>query len=260
MYICPASYRLLSRGPSSLHARSALVVDLDETLLFRSRGLLDTLSLYATRSAHAGVAYPSALEVLSRLQRRLQVIAVTARWWGAAGSTRRWLDARGLGDVGVVHAAAPHPGDASRAGFKAAALRRLRCWGWDPVAGAGDRPSDMEAYAGEGLAALMLTHAVGAPPGAPAAAAQRLLDAEAALRVRGEQQHGSAGNSGDTRPLVLHFSDCAAARALPGMRAVPLCALPAAARAPAGGALFAARLSVPLWEQVEEALDGLRLC
>jgi hypothetical protein len=44
------------------------------------------------------------------------------------------------------------------------------------------------------------------------------------------------------------------------MRAVPLCALPAAARAPAGGALFAARLSVPLWEQVEEALDGLRLC
>jgi hypothetical protein len=248
MYICPISYRILSRGPSRLSTPATLILDLDETLLYRSRGVLDTLSIYTTSNPRSGVSYPSALEAVHRLQTRFNVVAVTARWRGAAGSTRRWLDARGLGGVAAVHAAAPHPGDSSRGAFKAAAVRRLRDWGWDAVAGVGDRPSDLVAYAGEGLAALMLAHAVGAPAGAPAAAAQRLLLAEVALR----------GRDGGAQPTVLHFSDCAAARALPGMRSAPLRALPAVARAPAGGALFsAARLGTPLWEQVEEALEGL---
>jgi hypothetical protein len=94
----------------------------------------------------------------------------------------------------------------------------------------------------------MVAHAAGAPAGAPAAAAQRLLAAEAALRGRG-----------GAPPLVLHLTDCAAARALPGMRPVALRALPDAARAPSGGALYSstARPGAPLWEQVEEALSGL---
>ena len=174
-----------------------------------------------------------------------------------------------------MHASAPHPGDGSRAAFKAAAVRQLREWGWRPVAGLGDRPSDLEAYAGEGLAALMLTHAVGAPAGAPVGAAQRLLTAEAALSGRSGSGGGGGGGGGDgdgggggggdgdgggATPCVLHFSDCAAARALPGMRAAPPRALPGAARERAGGALFTgARLGVPLWEQVEEALEGLGL-
>jgi hypothetical protein len=261
MYTCPASYRILSRGPPPhTRSRAALVLDLDETLLHRSRGVLDTLSLYGGFGARAGEPYPSALAAVGRLQERFNVVVVTARWRAAAGGTRRWLDARGLGGVGAVHASAPHPGDGSRAAFKAAAVRQLREWGWRPVAGLGDRPSDLEAYAGEGLAALMLTHAVGAPAGAPVGAAQRLLTAEAALRGRSGSGGGGGGDGGGAAPCVLHFADCAAARALPGMRAAPPRALPGAARGRAGGALFTgARLGVPLWEQVEEALEGLGL-
>ena len=242
MYICPPSLRALSRGPPS--RLKTLILDLDETLLFR-RGLPDTLALYTLPTPSTGTPYPGALPALRALSPHYNIVAVTARWALAARNTRRWLDFHGLRDVFAVHAALPHPGDASRVAFKAAAVQQLRAWGWAPCAGLGDRPSDLAAYAGEGLAALMLTHAHGLPEGGGAARALRLLDAEAALR------RGSSSGA----PRVLHFTDCVAARDLPGMRAVGGAGVAAAAAQ--GGALFEPALrGEGIWTQVEEVLRG----
>ena len=172
------------RSALALHPRSrfvaarlapTIVVDLDETLLFRERGLLDAALLYAApaalSAAHVGRPYEAAAAAVRGLALHFRIVAVTARHASAERATRLWLQEHGLGGLPLVLAAGMHPRDASRVAYKRAAIRLLREEGWRPVLGVGDRPSDLQAYAREGLAAVMVAHAQGAPRGS---AAQRL--------------------------------------------------------------------------------------
>lgn len=140
-------------------AAPTLVLDLDDTVLGRSRGVHDTVLLYAWTTPFTGVPYPGAIESVNRLSRNFRIVAVTARWNICAPNTERWLVANGLAGLPVVHASRPHPGDASRIAFKLGAIERLRAEGWAPIAGVGDRPSDVEAYARAGLATCVVAHA-----------------------------------------------------------------------------------------------------
>ena len=114
-------------------ARPTLILDLDETVLHRSRGTLDTLLLYAVPTASVGDPFPGAINALNRLAARFRIVAVTARWSLAASNTVRWLAAHGLAGMPLIHATRPHPGDASRVAFKADAIAWLRATGWKPV-------------------------------------------------------------------------------------------------------------------------------
>ncbi len=216
MHLGACARAALSRPPPSL---PCLVLDLDETLLYR-RGVLDRVALYAWRTAGVGVPYAQALPSLHALSSAYSLVAVTARYALAEANTARWLAAQGLPGLPVVYAAGVHAGDASRGAFKAGAIRHLRAAGWAPVAGVGDRPSDLEAYASEGLQALMVVHAEGSRGGEGARAAAGLLQAQARF----------------PRASVAYFSDCAQARAALGL---PSAAPPA-----------------PLWQQVAAHLLG----
>ena len=127
---------------------------------------------------------------------------MTARWALAAPNTRRWLDVRGLSAVPAVHSAGPHPRDASRAAFKAGVVRQLRAWGWAPRAGVGDRPSDLRAYTGEGLVALMVTHAHGLPPGAAAGCGPQRAMARPGERIGHLRRPGGGRTCGGPQAVI----------------------------------------------------------
>lgn len=148
--------RVSIRAPPASSLRRAIVLDLDETLLWRPRGAIDAVALYC--GYPVGEVYPGALQALAELSRSWSLIAVTARWSVAEQGTADWLEAHGLGHVPVIYASHARPRDASRVAFKAAAVERYRAEGWDPVLGIGDRPSDLDAYAAVGLPALMVAH------------------------------------------------------------------------------------------------------
>ena len=150
--------RVALRPPPLLASRT-LVLDLDESLLWRPRGAVDAVALYLGQGV--GRPYPGALRALQSLSAHYALVAVTARWSVAERGTAAWLAAHGLGHVPVIYASHARPLDASRAGYKAAALRRLREEGWTPVYGVGDRPSDLAAYSSESVPALMVAHAQG---------------------------------------------------------------------------------------------------
>merc|ERR1711871_1348139 len=63
----------------------------------------------------------------------------------------------------VYYAQYPYPSDEPRAGFKAGVIQGMQAshaHGY-PLAGVGDRPSDMKAYATSDLATLIITDALG---------------------------------------------------------------------------------------------------
>lgn len=141
--------------------RSAIILDLDDTVLWRSRGVFDLFLLYANPFpvGSVGIPYTYAIEAIQALSERYDIAAVTSRSGGAAAHTDRWLHSVGLAGMPLIHAAGPHPGDGSRDAFKAAAIRHLRAvGGLDPVIGIGDRPSDGRAYRAEGLHSLIVAH------------------------------------------------------------------------------------------------------
>jgi len=113
--------------------RPTIVLDLDETVLFRPNGLIDTLRLYLSPGTVVGEGYPDAVPVLTRLRPRFNLAAVTARWSLASRNTNEWLLAHGLNGVPVLHASRPLPLDDSRIGFKSTAIDTLREMGLRPV-------------------------------------------------------------------------------------------------------------------------------
>jgi hypothetical protein len=257
-------------GSKWVAARGAptLVVDLDETLLYRARGLADALLMYGLparlSAACVGVPYAGALGALHELARHFRVVALTARWSAGAGHTHAWLDAHGLGGLPVVVARRPHPGDASRVAFKADAIEWLRGAGWAPLAGVGDRPSDCAAYLAAGLHACVVAHA---PPGggggdeavwrALRGAAERVREGEAAARGGDGAAHSTAaraGRAGSAQPAppaaaaaaagqqrqrapphAVFFTDCGAVHAAAAAAAVAAAGADAAARGHAQG-------------------------
>lgn len=192
----------LSRPP--LRALPTLILDLDETILHRPNGWLDKLALYSPVPLYAvGVPYTGALSSLHTLGSSFNLVAVTARQALAERNTAQWLAAQGLGELPVLYASSVHSGDGTRGAFKASAIRHVRAAGWQPVAGVGDRPSDMEAYAAEGLLALMVTHAEGATAAATERHATALRQAQLQLPLA----------------RVAHFSDCPRSCAILGLQA-----------------------------------------
>jgi len=236
-----------ARAPPVGAARArALVVDLDETLVRRPRGALDAALMYGAPFVTVGVPYSGAAEGVRALRTRgVGVVAVTARWRLAEASTERMLVAAGVERTPVVYAGGWHPGDASRAAFKARALRHLRAAGWALAAGVGDRASDVRAYAAEDVPALAVVHAEGEPRGAPAPERlDALLRTERALRDAAAAAHAPP-------PRVIFFTDCARAAARAGLAQFRAGEPPP--NAP--GALFRpARDGASVWAQLEEFL------
>lgn len=101
-------------------------------------------------------------------------IAVTARFRLGYPNTRRWLDAHGLVNTGLICAADIHPGDASRVDFKRQAIEHIQQSGKTVVSwlvqctrcadglaqlfGVGDRPSDLLAYHSAGVLPVIVAH------------------------------------------------------------------------------------------------------
>lgn len=194
--------------------RFALVLDLDDTVLWRSRGAFDLLLLYANPFpvGSVGVPYTYAIEAIQALAERFDIAAVTSRSGGAAAHTERWLNAAGLGGMPLIHAAGPHPGDASRDAFKAASIRHLRdIGGLNPVIGVGDRPSDGRAYRAEGLHSLVLAHGKvtsvfgGGVSGSAAVRARKACSASASSTPLPKQSE--AGRGGSLRPFTSVVGD-----------------------------------------------------
>ncbi len=192
----------LSRPPH--RSLPTLILDLDETILYRPNGWLDKLALYSPLPLYAvGVPYTGALSSLRSLGSAFNLVAVTARQALAERNTAQWLAAQGMGELPVLYASGVHSGDGTRGAFKASAIRHVRAAGWRPVAGVGDRPSDMEAYAAEGLLALTVTHAEGASAAATERHATALRQAQLQLPLA----------------RVAHFSDCPKSCSILGLQA-----------------------------------------
>jgi len=137
-----------------------IVLDLDDTVLYRTRGVIDLLMLYANPFAlgTVGRAYGGAVSSIRELADRYQIAAITSRSGIAADHTERWLQSHGLGGMPLIHADKPHPSDDTRVDFKAEGIRFLRERGYAPWLGIGDRPSDGHAYRSEGLHSLLVAH------------------------------------------------------------------------------------------------------
>jgi len=187
---------ILSRFPKSpfISARSAdglkpaptIVIDLDETVLYRTRGLIDAITLYAAPNSsfadRVGEPYAGAYEALLHLSTRFRIVAVTARWGGRAGKpTERWLEKHGFRGLPLVLASGLHPQDKTRVGYKIAAVKLLQSEGWEPVVGIGDRPSDLEAYSATGLESVMVAHSQGASSESALHAVRDVFHAETQL-------------------------------------------------------------------------------
>jgi hypothetical protein len=225
-----------------------IVIDLDETILFRQRGLVDAALLYLWPGAGArvGVPYPSAVAAINHLASRYRFVAVTARWKGAGRGTHGWLAASGLPGMPVILAEGMHPQDAPRAAYKAAAIRHIREEGWNPVLGVGDRPSDMEAYTSEGLRAFMVAHREGGESGNAVRRLRKLRECEARIRARAAAGLGGTGSL----PEIRYFSDD------PATHASTTTTTTAADAGLGGGESDAPKPHpLPVWTQIQDLLD-----
>ena len=151
-----ATARRVFALPRPNPTRPTLVIDIDETILYRPHPL-DQISLYAWR-AHVGVPYPHALSSLRELQGSFDIVALTARFMLAEANTEAWFQHFHLGHIPVIYAKGIHPLDHTRVAFKASATQYLHSIHWRPVMGVGDRPSDLAAYVQTGLHAAIVRH------------------------------------------------------------------------------------------------------
>jgi hypothetical protein len=160
-------------------AKPTIILDIDETLLWRHGGWLERARLYAAPRALVGTPYAGAQSAVAELSKRYRFVAVTARNSAAEANTLLWLQHHGFGHVPVVHTPSVFPWDSGREVYKASAIRFLAGAGWAPiVAGVGDRPSDLTAYAAAGLRCIMVVHAnPGVEKGADSARAVAAFDA-----------------------------------------------------------------------------------
>ena len=139
---------------------STIVLDLDDTVLYRKNHFLDSLALYCLPHAiwSVGVPYSDAISSIKSLASNFRIVAVTARWHMAASNTEKWFEEHSLTGLPLITATRPHPGDTSRIEFKSNAIKSLSDDGWDPIIGVGDRPSDMASYVSQGMEAIMVLH------------------------------------------------------------------------------------------------------
>ena len=181
--------------------KSTIILDLDETILYRPGGLWDAIKLYAIRGgngAKVGVPYPSAITAIHQLSTIYHFVAITARYYRAEHNTIGWLTGSGLDGLPVIFAKDMHPADHTRSAYKAAAIRYLRDEGWNPIIGVGDRPSDMVAYTTENLRTFMVIHKEGSQPHIVLRHTEKLIETEKKIRT---------GSSGKVIPSILYFSD-----------------------------------------------------
>ena len=188
--VVPGSRFAAARGGSA----PTLVLDIDDTIMTR-RGRMDTVRLYSPcPTTNTGVLCPYADVAINDLSSQYRIVracaccvcvarvdrtvahdlvlivacmigcvhqvALTARFQSCMKNTHRWLAANGLDEMPVMFATQMHPYDHSRIAFKAAAIQYLQDEGWEPVAGVGDRPSDLLAYSRCDLHTLAVCHTV----------------------------------------------------------------------------------------------------
>lgn len=135
-----------------------------------------------------------------------------------------------------------HPYDRSRSAFKAAAIQYLLDEGWEPVAGVGDRPSDLLAYARCDLHTLAVCHTVAT---------------EAQAATAASHASGDSGSDCDSDDGAGSSPQQSAARRR-RRRSDPFDAMRRAARAeavdPTMVHFFQALPGLPVWRQVLDAL------
>ena len=202
----PQSTFITAKSTDGQKLAPTLIVDLDETVLYRTRGLLDALTLYAVPNSkfaeQVGEPYLGAHAALVHLSLRFRIVAVTARWGGRAGiPTEKWLENNGFKGLPLVLASGLHPQDKTRVGYKIAAIEFLRNEGWEPVIGIGDRPSDLEAYTATGLESIIVAHSQGASPGSALHAVRDVFQTETRLL-------NDKFNSKLQRKNTVYISDC----------------------------------------------------
>jgi len=202
----PQSTFITARSADGLRQAPTLIVDLDETVLYRTRGLLDALTLYAVPNSkfaeQVGEPYSGAHAALVHLSSRFRIVAVTARWGGRAGiPTEKWLENNGFKGLPLVLASGLHPQDKTRVGYKIAAIEFLRKEGWEPMIGIGDRPSDLVAYTTTGLESIIVAHSQGASPGSALHAVRDVFQTETQLL-------NDKLNSKTQRKEIVYISDC----------------------------------------------------
>lgn len=192
--------------------RPTVIIDLDETLVWRPRGIVDKIAMYAAPWVIVGHPYEGAIAGVQSLAKKFNIVAITARWQLAEASTEHMLVAAGLPRMPVIYAGDIHPGDASRVAYKARAIRHLRDEGWAPFAGIGDRASDMKAYTNEGLTALMVLHAEGVAPGLTQTRMAELMNVEKEVRRAAAAATTSLPPlpqiSPPLSPRIIYFTDC----------------------------------------------------
>jgi len=202
----PQSTFITAKSADGLKLAPTLIVDLDETVLYRTRGLLDAVTLYAVPNSkfaeQVGEPYLGAHAALVHLSLRFRIVAVTARWGGRAGiPTEKWLENNGFKGLPLVLASELHPQDKTRVGYKIAAIEFLRNEGWEPVIGIGDRPSDLEAYTATGLESIIVSHSQGASPGSALHGVRDVFQTETRLL-------NDKLNSKLHRKNTVYISDC----------------------------------------------------
>jgi len=140
-----------------------------DNLLF-SGGWLDRLKLYCMPRAIIGEAYPCAVRTVRALQDAgLQPVFVSARQRLARRNTLYWLHEHGL-DTAQLHLSPLTLPESARAAWKRSVIQRLRQeHALMPVAGVGDRPSDLQAYSDSGIRAIGVFQGTSSRAGVPSA-------------------------------------------------------------------------------------------
>lgn len=129
--------------------KDVFVIDLDGTVLRRT--LLDGVRLYFSNSSNVGEPYRGITVAINRLSAKFHIVALTARAESARTNTQRWLDNQGLGFVELHHAPSIRLNETARRIYKTERLAQLAVLGYKLRYGAGDRLSDLSAYAANGM-------------------------------------------------------------------------------------------------------------
>lgn len=134
-------------------AAAVVVLDLDETVLRRTAlgraaVYLPGLRLFPGGLSTTGKLLPGVSGTLSSfLGLGISAMAVTARWGGLAhGNTRAWMNDAGMQHVPLSCAPVPLATSEATAAWKAGEVAALTA-GKRLLAGVGDKPSDLAAYA-----------------------------------------------------------------------------------------------------------------
>ncbi len=133
-------------------------------------GWLDRLKLYCLPKAAVGHAYPGAVAAVTHLRELgLEPVFVSARQKFAYRNTSHWLHVHGLNASHLYLSPITLP-ESQRAAWKASVIKSIQQnSGLTPVAGVGDRPSDLQAYVACNIAAVGVCQGTAQQAGVPSA-------------------------------------------------------------------------------------------